>query len=554
MDHTPVIIYGRYSSKGQKDGSSIERQLEDARAHIARMGWTEKDVVLDEGKSAWKGDHLSTGNLGKLTSRIKAGMVPAGTVILVEKLDRLSRQKRRTTQRWLEDVTGLGIDIATVDGARRYSDASLTASMWEVVEILIKAELAWAESQQKSERTIDGLARKRAKAATTGISLSNRSPGWIRVEGDKRIAIPERADVVRLIYEWTADGMGTAVIAKRLNETLTPAWGGSYKAWAPTFVANIVTSPAVEGVYQAMRMVDGKREPLGDPIPDYYPVVVDPDLVARARAGRRSRVKTGGGHRHTHTNIFQGVIRCWACHAPMTLRNGPTKRASFECSNLYRGGGCTAKGLFRFRPFESRALDEILHLALDDSFFRQSDDSLAAANQVAGLEKLLADQKAKSARLVRLMISSDDPDPIMVETQADLTRTIATTRDRLREAVGALESARGGADALAHAKRVLEVREAIEDADPAIKAEARRRVSEAIRATVDRIFCRIEADGRLTYNVALVGGLVHFTMTTEGEIVAGADMLDRLADNPGLRRGVSHRPGLLEAVERRRAG
>lgn len=290
MDHTPVIIYARFSSKGQERGSSIERQLDDARAHIAQMGWTEVEVVLDEGRSAWKGHHLSVGNLGKLTERIKSGMIPAGTVILVEKLDRLSRQERQTTQRWLEDVCALGIDIAIVDGARRYSRTSLRQNMMEVMEVLMKAELAWTESEQKSQRTKDGLARRRREAAETGRSMSKRSPGWIRIEGNERIAIPDRVEVVQLIYQLTADGLGTRYIAKHLNDADTPAWSGKPKGWTSTFVANIVNSPAVEGVHQATRMTGAKREPLGDPITGYYPVVVEPDLVARARAGRKSRV------------------------------------------------------------------------------------------------------------------------------------------------------------------------------------------------------------------------------------------------------------------------
>ena len=88
MSATPCIIYARFSSAQQERGSSIERQLELARAHIQRMGWTEVEVVMDKGRSAWKGDHLRQGNLGNLNKRIMAGEIAPGTVLLAEKLDR----------------------------------------------------------------------------------------------------------------------------------------------------------------------------------------------------------------------------------------------------------------------------------------------------------------------------------------------------------------------------------------------------------------------------------------------------------------------------------
>jgi DNA invertase Pin-like site-specific DNA recombinase len=143
MTVTPCIIYVRFSSIQQEKGASIERQLELARAHIAREGWVEAEPpVIDKGRSAWKGDHLSKGNLGILNKRIMAGEIAPGTVLLAEKLDRFSRQERKITRRWLEDVTDLGIGIATVDGGRVYTAQTLQANMVEDIEILIRAELA----------------------------------------------------------------------------------------------------------------------------------------------------------------------------------------------------------------------------------------------------------------------------------------------------------------------------------------------------------------------------------------------------------------------------
>ena len=87
-----AICYHRFSSKKQDRGSSLERQRENTSALCKREGWTIIATFEDAGASAWKGDHLSAGELGKLRKRIDAGLVERGTYIVVENLDRLSRQ------------------------------------------------------------------------------------------------------------------------------------------------------------------------------------------------------------------------------------------------------------------------------------------------------------------------------------------------------------------------------------------------------------------------------------------------------------------------------
>ena len=307
MSATPCIIYARFSSAQQERGSSIERQLELARAHIQRMGWTEVEVVMDKGRSAWKGDHLRKGNLGNLNKRIMAGEIAPGTVLLAEKLDRFSRQDRRITRRWLEDVTDLGIGIGTVDGGRLYTAATLAANMTEDIEILIRAELAWKESEQKSERIMHAQARNREKAAQ-GRVMSKRCPGWLRVENGAFVVVEERAKIVRQIFEWTVQGFGARAVAKMLNDIPVSSFGR--KGWEPTYVSEIIASPAVEGDHQPTRKVGGKKVATFAPIHNYYPRIVDADLVQRARESRQTRTKTGGSHRYGWANLFQGVIRC----------------------------------------------------------------------------------------------------------------------------------------------------------------------------------------------------------------------------------------------------
>ena len=545
MTVTPCIIYARFSSAQQERGSSIERQLELARAHIAREGWTEIEFVEDRGRSAWKGDHLSKGNLGLLTKRIMSGEFEPGTVILVEKLDRLSRQDRRITRRWLEDVTDLGMGVATVDGGRLYTAKTLQANMTEDIEILIRAELAWKESQQKSERIMDAQARNRAKAAATGKVMSARCPGWLRVENGSFIQDAARVALVQQIFQWTADGVGARTIAKRLNDVPVETWGKARGGWEPTYISEIINSPAVEGDHQPRRLVDGAKINTFDKIVGYYPRIIAADLVTAARSARKMRQRSGGGHRMGFRNLFQSVIRCASCGSTMTLRNGPTPRANLICSNVFRGRKCEQKTSLRYRAFEDAALTKMLHLALDSRYFSRPDETRPIKTKIAELEKLVVDLTTKSKRMLNLIVMTDEPDPTLVAERQSGEATIKTTKARIESAVADLELAQGAVNHADHMLRVLEVQQAITDPDDAIRQPARMKVSQAIQTVVERIECDTAdvVDGVVmkTYTMTLVGGIAGFKFNDKGALVGEFDLTGHVL-NPEAG------PGYLQAM------
>ena len=83
------VIYIRWSSSEQGKGSSLERQSEDCRRHAFEQGWSVLEELVDDGISAFKGEHTSTGSLGGFVKDVEAGRYPDGVVLLVEKLEPL---------------------------------------------------------------------------------------------------------------------------------------------------------------------------------------------------------------------------------------------------------------------------------------------------------------------------------------------------------------------------------------------------------------------------------------------------------------------------------
>ena len=144
------VIYMRWSSTEQAKGSSLERQREDCRQYAGQNDWTVIDELVDDGISAFKGEHASSGALGRFVDDVQAGRYPDGVILLCEKLDRLSRQEPGKVFLWMMNLTESGVVVATVDGARCYSKGNF--DMASIIEVVVKAQLSHEESQKKSER------------------------------------------------------------------------------------------------------------------------------------------------------------------------------------------------------------------------------------------------------------------------------------------------------------------------------------------------------------------------------------------------------------------
>lgn len=524
---TQVVQYSRFSTIKQEKGDSLDRQRNACDRHAQTKGWTIISRVEDLGRSAWKGVHLSSGNLGKFSDDVRSGAIPKGTILLVEKTDRLSRQGWESLFDWLRDMVRHGIKIAVVEGDMIFEEGSFS-DLLSVIRVLTNGQSDKAYSDTISKR-VGSAWRQKQVDADAGKLVTKRVPGWIALDkAGNRSLIPERVAVLEKIFNWTADGLGSRGVAARLNEMGVKPWGHYSKgtpAWEVSYISQLINSPTVEGDYQPKtRDENGRMIPaVADKVIGYYPRAIDADLIARARASRASRKKTGGRNRMQFNYLFQGLMKCEHCGATMTHRrsaeNGVT-RLSVQCYSVFRGLDCANKGMLRYERFEEAALDRILHHALDDQFFVQAGDTIGLANEVATLEKMIADLTEKSARLLRLILTKDDPSPVMVAEQSSLDDRVVETQARLKVAQDALLMARGKVDHATHMKRVLDVRASINSDDVEVRAAARMKVSAALKSVVEVILCdNLNAAGK-TYRIALVGGLIGFEIAAKtGEVV-----------------------------------
>lgn len=541
---TAAIPYVRFSTPKQEKGDSKDRQLGVCLDYIEKQGWTALPPMMDLGLSAYKGDHLHTGSLGKFTRQVIDGEIPDGTVLVVEQLDRLSRQGHRKALRWLEDMTERGIKIAVVGQNRVYDHASLSANLIETLEVLITGKAAHDYSVRLSER-VGSAWKKKIENAQSGELLTRTCPGWLEpVEpghGDDGTAfrvIPNRADIIKSIYQMSADGLGLHRMVKRLNSDKAENWGRHGMAdskWTMIQVNRLLHSPTPEGDY--VPYLNNRKKENGERVVGYYPRIVDAALVAQAREAYVSRQRTGSPNdtaRPTFNNLFAGLMTCSKCKGRVVMRRGPLMESGtvrkhpgyLSCENAWQGRGCEGVGMFRYLDLEQSIMRDVLHLSLDDAAFRQPQEVIAKGAAVAEATKALDEARDSQQRLVMLLEKVSDPAPLLARYEA-LGTSIREGEDALAVLHRELDVARGRVPEAQVLAAARDLSDAIMSMDAEVRIPARLKVAQAMKSAIRDIRfendnTQLDAKGRLTKkgkSVTVSTQLVHFTYDGNGKLL-----------------------------------
>ncbi len=566
-----AIIYIRFSTGPQERGDSRRRQLEDCKAYCETHQLSVSEVVEDLGRSAYKGDHLAGGNLGKLTHRIMRGEIAPGTTIVVEKMDRLSREKPRIIRRWIEDVCDKGLKIARVSGGPVIDAAYLDegSNIAAVIDVAYSNNAAHEFSQNISDRLTSSWVQRRKNVASGHSLLTASTPRWITTEGEwagknapdhrRFVLVPDRAAVVLRIYELAADGMGSWGIAKQLNSSQTPNWGkasanSTQEGWNHTTVLNILNSPAVEGVHYPTHQVGKKRVRTGEVYRDYFPVIegLTADLIARARSQMTKR--TGGAPKsNSGKNLLASLAKCGTCQGFMVLRNRSAKDGPYaylQCDNAAKGKGCDAKGMFNYRLLEPAILDAVLHHTLDNAFFSVANRATDLRIQLAELDRQIEIVRGDRDNARALYIRHPDATEFETDWQAlsSQMRELESTRDQMAVQ---LSAAAGEISAADHLKRVHNFRAALYEEDEEVRRTARLRVRDSFRSVLSHVTCE-QRYGEKQLQIAIENGAVVVVLDNTGKVVSRQDYRKEDEIIHGITSGVmAEREPAVDALLRR---
>src|SRR5262245_24254835 len=256
-DGTPIAYsYIRFSSLRQEEGDSVRRQVEATRAWAARNNVPlDESLQIDRGVSAFRGKNRDIGALGEFLRLVERGVVRPGSYLVVENLDRLSRDELDDAVQLLLGMTSKGVRVVALSPAEMVFQKPV--NMTQLIIAIVELSRGHSESKVKSERITAAWTTKRGHARESGALMTGRLPAWLKVVAGRPALIPERAQALRRIFALAAAGYGITRIIARLNAEGVAAFGGRARKvgdgeerWCRTYVEAILHDRRAVGEYQ----------------------------------------------------------------------------------------------------------------------------------------------------------------------------------------------------------------------------------------------------------------------------------------------------------------
>ena len=341
-----VYSYIRFSTPEQSLGDSERRQLEKAQSYAIEKELNLDETLIDRGYSGYHADHKKKGALGRFLFRVKKGEVGKGSVLLVENVDRLSREPLLDAFQTISDLLKSGVNIQTLFPYEFYDVATLNEG-YKIFELIGQIKRAHEESELKSER-VGSIRKKSREAARSGKKINMRVPAWLKSikDGDGNTVdykeVPGAKKTIRFIFKSKLKGLSLRHIERQLNAN---AQWQRPNGWRVSYIKKILTNRAVIGEYQpCKRNSQGEREPVGKPILDYYPKMIDENtFLAVQRLMKENKANSVGGRADKAWNIFKHLVKCPYCGGSMTYvdKGKGTKGGCYlVCDNGRRGLKC----------------------------------------------------------------------------------------------------------------------------------------------------------------------------------------------------------------------
>lgn len=374
-----AIIYARFSSAEQSKGFSLERQQTLGREYALKNKWTVEASLADEGRSAFHGaNRIEGSSLHQFELEARNGL-HTGKVLVVENINRLSRQGAKAAAQLIWALNSQGVDVATYHDKVTYNAGS-SGDMMELFGLIVKAQLAHEESLAKSRLSTASWNKKYKLIAENDRTVPiNRLPGWLDQTPDGYELNQHRAAVLNEIYDLYVSGVGIYRIVSILNDRKEPTWSGCNDrngGWFLAYVHRLLTHRGVLGEYVTLK---------GETVsPDYFPQAITTDKFLRAQAIRTGKQKTGGRDHNKASNLLSGMVVCSVCEGKAGYQyRVPSKRSyttksgeartyevqaseHLRCDRYRRKHDCKNSVIVNYKVVETAVIDQLLAVAFAD--------------------------------------------------------------------------------------------------------------------------------------------------------------------------------------------
>lgn len=406
-----VYSYLRFSDPKQATGSSIERQIAYAEKWAEERG-LQLDTTLslrDEGLSAYHQRHVKQGALGTFLSAITDGLVPPGSVLIVEGLDRLSRAEPILAQAQLAQIINAGITVVTASDGREYNRESLKAQPMDLVYSLLVMIRAHEESDTKSKRVKAAIRRQCEgwiNGTYKGLIVNGKDPSWVKLVDGKFELVPERAASMRAAIQFYKDGHGTTKIAQMLAERGFELYKNRTRI---NTLYRVFKNPILCGT--KVLELDGVEYHLKN----YYPALMTPEEFAEFTVTNQLRARRKG--KGDLPGIVTGIKRlyCGYCGGAVVGQN-LTQRAKEDgtllpghrrmiCSNYADNCPCTRSA--SVVPVETALLDFCSDQFNLSALLQRNDQTKQLNEDLTTTRQKIIDLQKRMDTLVKAMSEND---------------------------------------------------------------------------------------------------------------------------------------------------
>lgn len=510
---TKAYSYIRFSTPEQARGDSLRRQSADAEAWAQERGLMLDNSIRDLGVSAYHGANRTGGALRSFLDMVENGKVEKGSYLIVESLDRLSRETVIDAATQLFALIQAGVVVVTLSDGQEYSSERLRQDWTPLVISLAVMARAHDESRVKSHRVGKAWRKKKEAARKEGTPLTPRCPEWLEVRDDIFVERVDRVAVIRRIFRETIEGFGRRLIVDRLNVEGLPAFRGK-KGWQTSSIAKIINGRAVLGEYQPHTGTHKarNRKPEGEPISDYYPAIIDEDTYWRAQAAVKSRKQSAAGRIGVSgAHILKGLAKCGECGSPMHIVNKgkpPKGAVYYVCDSAKRSMGCENKENYRMDHTERKMIHALTQLVAEDIDFKRNE-----VNQSSDVDTISAQLKDKEATRDRLLdlVEVAGFDDATNERFQKVVLEVKQLKESLKKAKNALKIATANYDLETRKALLDDLLRDMKSVDSRTVVETKVKLNAIIRGIVDHVtFSRLPGVQMTITNRS------HFHINTDG--------------------------------------
>lgn len=351
-----AAIYGRVSTRKQKEGENVESQIEALSKYAHQQGYKvpEEWILKDEG---YTGATLKRPGLDALRELVREYDVDA---VFIFSPDRFSRKLAFQMLVEMEfQKRGVRLFFLNTPPAETPEERFM---------LNLKGVFAEYERAQISERARRG---KYYRARQGLVNVLSGAPYGYKynkkgIEGRASFEIDQsKSDIVKTIFRWYLDGLSMIKICKQLTESgiAAPRGGGT---WGRSTIRQILKNPTYTGAAyfgktevveqpieqnNRIRHIKGKRRDLPAcsrrvmPRDSWIPISV-PQIIGEVEfetvQEKIEKNKEYSSRNTSEPTVLQGLIVCGSCGHPYYKKMRPLgkgKTAYYCCSNHLKGGG-----------------------------------------------------------------------------------------------------------------------------------------------------------------------------------------------------------------------